>query len=79
MGLESSARRAEQMARHVLAFGRVIPREEIVAAIDAITIDDVRRVAAGMLASTPTVAAVGPVKRLPDSAGMARRLGSGGG
>ena len=37
MGLESSARRAEQMARHVLAFGRVMPREEIVAAIDAIT------------------------------------------
>ena len=76
MGLESSARRAEQMARHVLAFDRVIPREEIAAAIDAITIEDVRRVAATMLASPPTVAAVGPVKRLPDSAGMAARLGS---
>ncbi|MHB2166980.1 M16 family metallopeptidase [Alsobacter sp. R-9] len=76
MGLESSARRAEQMARHVLAFGRVIPREEIVAAIDAIGVDDVRRVAAQMLASTPTVAAVGPVKKLPDPVGMAGRLGS---
>jgi predicted Zn-dependent peptidase len=76
MGLESSARRAEQMARHVLAFGRVIPREEIVAAIDAITPEAVSRAALEMLASPPTVAAVGPVKRLPDASGIASRLGT---
>ncbi|WP_460449225.1 M16 family metallopeptidase [Alsobacter sp. SYSU BS001988] len=76
MGLESSARRAEQMARHVLAFGRVLPREEIVAAIDAITIDDVRRVAADMLASPPTVTAVGPVRKLMDPARIASHIGA---
>ncbi|MCP8939235.1 insulinase family protein [Alsobacter sp. SYSU M60028] len=76
MGLESCARRAEQMARHVLSYGRVIPREEIVAAIDAITPADVSRVARAMLATAPTVAAVGPVRGLPDVAGMARRIGA---
>ncbi|WP_293868945.1 pitrilysin family protein [uncultured Alsobacter sp.] len=76
MGLESSARRAEQMARHVLAFDRVIPREEIVAAIDAITPAAVSRAALQMLATPPTVAAVGPVKRLPHAAGIARMLGT---
>jgi predicted Zn-dependent peptidase len=76
MGLESSARRAEQMARHVLAFGRVIPREEIVAVIDSIGIEDVRRVGSAMLASAPTLAAVGPVRRLPSADALARRIGS---
>ncbi|PSC04651.1 peptidase M16 [Alsobacter soli] len=75
-GLESSARRAEQMARHVLAFGRVLPREEIVAAIDAITLDDVKRVARTMLASAPTVTAVGPVRKLMDPGRIAAHLGS---
>ena len=77
MGLESCARRAEQMARHVLAFGRVIPREEIVSAIDAITIDDVRRVGLAMLETPPTITAVGPVKKLLDADRIARHLGSG--
>jgi predicted Zn-dependent peptidase len=77
MGLESSARRAEQMARHVLAFGRVIPREEIVAVIDSIGVDDVRRVGRAVLASAPTLSAVGPVRRLPHVDAMARRIGAG--
>ena len=76
MGLESSARRAEQMARHMLAFGRVIPREEIVAVIDAIGIEDVRRVGRAVLASSPTLAAVGPVRKLPHADAMARRIGA---
>jgi predicted Zn-dependent peptidase len=74
--LESSARRAEQMARHVLAFDRVLPREEIAAAIDAITIDDVRRVAGAMLASRPTITAIGPVRKVMPPDEIARRLGA---
>jgi predicted Zn-dependent peptidase len=76
MGLESSARRAEQMARHVLAFGRVVPREEIVAAIDAITVAEVSRVARAMLSSRPTLTAVGPIRKLPRGDAVAERLGS---
>jgi predicted Zn-dependent peptidase len=74
--LESSARRAEQMARHVLAFDRVLPRQEIAAAIDAITLADVRRVASDMLASRPTITAIGPVRKLMDPETIARRIGS---
>lgn len=76
MGLESSARRAEQMARHVLAFGRVVPREEIVAAIDAITVDEVSRVATAMLESRPTLTAVGPIRKLMRADALAGRLGT---
>lgn len=76
MGLESSARRAEQMARHVLAFGRVVPRAEIVAVIDAITPAQVSRVACAMLKSRPTVTAVGPVRRLMRGDSIAARLGA---
>ncbi len=76
MGLESCARRAEQMARHVLAFGRVVPREEIVAAIDAITIEDVSRAGLAMLETPPTIAAVGPVKKMLDAGKVAGHLGS---
>ncbi|MFZ4531189.1 MAG: M16 family metallopeptidase [Alsobacter sp.] len=74
--LESSARRAEQMARHVLAFGRVLPREEIVATIEAITLADVRRVAASMLETAPTITAIGPVRKLMDPGTIATRLGT---
>jgi predicted Zn-dependent peptidase len=76
MGLESSARRAEQMARHVLAFGRVVPREEIVAAIDAITVEEGSRVATSMLQSRPTLTAVGPIRKLMRGDAVTRRLGT---
>jgi predicted Zn-dependent peptidase len=74
--LESPGRRAEQMARHILAYGRVLPREEIVSAIDAITVDDVRRVAHGLLKAAPTLAAIGPVKRLMPYDAVASRIGA---
>ena len=67
------------MARHVLAFGRVIPREEIVAAIDAITVEDVSRVALAMLETPPTMSAVGPdpqAHAAPTPSRTARRAGS---
>jgi predicted Zn-dependent peptidase len=74
--LESSSARAEQIARQHLAFGRIIPREEIVAKIDAITVADARRAGAAMLATTPTVAAVGPVSKVPAPDQIAARFGA---
>ena len=64
------------MARHVLAFGRVLPREEIVTTIEAITLADVRRVAASMLQTAPTITAIGPVRKLMDPGTIAARLGT---
>jgi len=74
--LESPGRRAEQMARHMLAYGRVMPRSEIVGVIDAITVDDVRRVAQGLLSSPPTLSAIGPIKKLLPFDTIASRIGA---
>lgn len=58
--LETPGGRVEQIARHVLVFGRVIPREEIAARIEAVTVESVRTAAADVLASPRTIAMVGP-------------------
>jgi predicted Zn-dependent peptidase len=67
MALESSSGRVEQMARQLLMFGRIIPLEEIVARIDAVTPEAVTDMAGLLLTDgKPTLAAVGPLKKLPD-------------
>ncbi|MEX0853052.1 MAG: pitrilysin family protein [Bauldia sp.] len=61
MTLESPAGRAGQLARQILLFGRVMPVEELVAKIDAITVADVGALAGAIITgSRPTLAAVGP-------------------
>jgi predicted Zn-dependent peptidase len=62
MALESSSVRAEQMARHLLSHGALIPAQDLVARVDAVTRDAVRDVAARVAASVPTVAIVGSGK-----------------
>jgi predicted Zn-dependent peptidase len=49
MSLESSSARADRLARQILSYGRLRAVEEIVADIDAVTIDAVRDFAAEML------------------------------
>ncbi|HZT27965.1 MAG TPA: pitrilysin family protein [Pseudolabrys sp.] len=75
MALESSEARVGQLARQMLAYGRPIPLEEIVAKIDAVTVDSAR--AAGRLLirrSRPAVAALGPGARLESTAAIADSL-----
>ncbi len=48
--LETPGGRIERNARQILAWGRVIPAAEVIAKVDAVTVEDVRRVAATMLA-----------------------------
>jgi predicted Zn-dependent peptidase len=74
--LESPVRRAEQIARHTLAYGHVIGRRELSALIDAITPEDVARVGRMVLSRPPTLAAVGPVRRLMGTSEIASRLGA---
>jgi len=65
MALESSSARAEQLARQMLIFGRPIPPAEVVSRIEAVDAAAVRRVAGRILsAGAPTVAAIGPLRRL---------------
>jgi len=65
MSLESTGSRCEQLARQFHVFGRVIPVQEIVAKIDAVTEQDVIRVANRVFAGAPTLAAIGPIGRVP--------------
>ena len=65
MSLESCSGRAEQLARHLLLYGRVVPAEEFIDRIDAIDAAAVRAFAARLFAKAkPTVAAIGPVRTL---------------
>jgi predicted Zn-dependent peptidase len=73
--LESSSARAEQIARQLAVFGRVIPRSEIIERIDALTIDDVRVAGRRLLRAAPTVAAIGPVSKTPSPIQVAAQLG----
>lgn len=59
MSLESSSARAEQMARHLLNHGRIIPNEELVKRVDDVSVDHVQRLAAGLLKAPLSVAVVG--------------------
>jgi predicted Zn-dependent peptidase len=72
--LESPAARADQIARQMLAFGRLVSREEMVERIDALTLDEVRAAGLAALRTTPTVAVVGDVKKAPRSQDVAQRL-----
>ena len=63
--LEAPGGRIERMARQLLSWGRLIPSEEIVGKIDAVTVDEVRAAATRLLAGPLTLAAIGPIRRLP--------------
>jgi predicted Zn-dependent peptidase len=55
LGLESSGSRMSNLARQQMYYGRFVPVEEIVSAIDAVTPPDIERVANGLF-STEAVA-----------------------
>jgi predicted Zn-dependent peptidase len=63
MSLESSAARAEQMARHVLTHGRVLTNGELMDKVDAVTAEDARGFAAELAASDASVSVVGSGRR----------------
>lgn len=74
MSLESTGSRCEQLARQLQVFGRLIPTAETVAKINAVTLDDVRRAAARLFRSKPTLTALGPVTHIPRLGEVADRL-----
>jgi predicted Zn-dependent peptidase len=61
MALESSSARAEQLARQMFAWGRPIPLDELVARIEAVTVESARAAGGALIArGRPAVAALGP-------------------
>ncbi|MES2752046.1 MAG: pitrilysin family protein [Pseudomonadota bacterium] len=75
MALESCSARAEQMARHILAYGRPLTVEELVARIDAVSVESTRNAARGLLSrSRPAVVALGSGRGLDKAVGYAEGL-----
>lgn len=74
MAQESCAGRAESLARHLLVFGRPIGVDEQMDKLAAVDEDALRRTAARVLASPPTLAAVGPDGGVPDVADLRARF-----
>ncbi len=67
MSLESSAVRAEQMARHLMAYGRVRSTSELIDEIDGVSARQVQKIAQGLLRDAPpSLAIVGPEARRMD-------------
>jgi predicted Zn-dependent peptidase len=75
MALESSAARAEQLARQMLCWGRPIPFDELIAKIEAVTVESARAAGHALIArGRPAVAALGPGPGLERAATIADSL-----
>ncbi|MGD9885139.1 MAG: insulinase family protein, partial [Reyranella sp.] len=66
--------RCEQAARHLIIHGRPIPYAEIVARIEAVDEEAVRRVAQRLLQGRLTLAALGPIDGLESLDRITARL-----
>jgi predicted Zn-dependent peptidase len=75
MALESCSSRAEQLARHVLAYGRPQTVDELVTRIDAVSVDSTRSAARALLSrSRPAVVALGSGRGLDTAVSFAEGL-----
>ncbi len=74
MGRESTGARAEQLAQQILAYGRPLPVEEIVAKIEAVDADTVRRLSRRFTATHPTLTVLGPIARVESFDRLVARL-----
>ncbi|HEX2215165.1 MAG TPA: pitrilysin family protein [Xanthobacteraceae bacterium] len=76
MALESSGARVEQLARQILAYGRPIPLPEIVAKVEAVTVESTRAAGRALIArSRPAIAVLGPGPGLESAVMIAQSLG----
>ena len=74
MGLESTSGRADQLGAQMLAYGRTLSIEEIIAKIDNCTRESVAGLARRIFATTPTLAATGPLSKLESHDRLSARL-----
>jgi predicted Zn-dependent peptidase len=72
--LETPGGRIERMARQLLSWGRVVPSNEVITKVDAVTPEDVREAGRHLLTGAPTLAAIGPIKGLPTLTEIAEGL-----
>ncbi len=60
LGMEDSGSRMARIGKADLVHGELLSLDEVLARIDAVTLDDVRDLAAELLGATPALAVVGP-------------------
>jgi predicted Zn-dependent peptidase len=75
MSLESSSSRCEQVARQMLAYGRPVPVDEVVAKVEAVDEAAVVAAARRLFNCHPTFAAIGPLGNVEDFDKVRARLG----
>lgn len=76
MSLESTGARAEQIARQLTIYGRILSPAEVTAEIDKVDNAALARCAAVLMKGPLTVATLGPAKTLESYEQLAARLGS---
>jgi predicted Zn-dependent peptidase len=60
LGLEDTGSRMSRLGKSELVYGELLSIEEILTKISAVTLEDVRTIAAEVLAAQPTLAVIGP-------------------
>lgn len=71
LGLEDTGSRMSRVGKGELAYGELLSVDEILARIDAVTLDDVRAIADEVLGAAPTLAVIGPFEDHDFSAAVA--------
>lgn len=74
MSREKPSARCEQLASQLLIYGHPIPPAEAVARIDAVTIDDLKRLARRLTRSAPTLTSLGPIGQVMEYDALRKRL-----
>jgi len=75
MALESSGERIGQLARQLIIFGRPIPTDELVAKVEAVTVESARAAGRALLASgKQAIAVIGLGSGLESAAAIAETL-----
>ena len=72
--LEQPGARVHQLSRQMQIYGRPLSFDEMLARVDAITVEEVRKTGAAMLRSPPAVAVIGAVGKVPGRAKIAARI-----
>ncbi len=74
MGRESMLARANRQAKHMINFDQNVDIQEILKNIEKVQISDIQKVARNIFTSTPTLAALGPLKQLESYDKIKQRL-----
>jgi predicted Zn-dependent peptidase len=60
LGLEDTGSRMSRLAKAELSYGELLPVDGVLAAVDGVTLDDVRAAAGELLTARPSLAVIGP-------------------